>query len=85
MSNSLLVSLFSHLSFVIYFDPHKCCSWSPKTMHEGKPWTGPDQFEDSTGKIHTYKKFEMIYLKSYERERLNSFMVSVLSSIVLIN
>jgi len=54
-------------------------------MHEGKPWTGPDQFEDSTGKIHTYKKFEMIYLKSYERERLNSFMVSVLSSIVLIN
>merc|ERR1712107_553323 len=25
--------------------------WSPKTMHEGKPWTGPDQFEDSTGKL----------------------------------
>eukprot|EP00815_Leptocylindrus_aporus_P011840 CAMPEP_0116057352 /NCGR_PEP_ID=MMETSP0322-20121206/4554_1 /TAXON_ID=163516 /ORGANISM="Leptocylindrus danicus var. apora, Strain B651" /LENGTH=325 /DNA_ID=CAMNT_0003541335 /DNA_START=1260 /DNA_END=2237 /DNA_ORIENTATION=+ len=25
--------------------------WSPKTMHNGKPWTGPDQFEDSTGKL----------------------------------
>jgi len=25
--------------------------WSPKTTHNGKPWTGPDQFEDSTGKI----------------------------------
>eukprot|EP00586_Coscinodiscus_wailesii_P016581 CAMPEP_0172499860 /NCGR_PEP_ID=MMETSP1066-20121228/132009_1 /TAXON_ID=671091 /ORGANISM="Coscinodiscus wailesii, Strain CCMP2513" /LENGTH=315 /DNA_ID=CAMNT_0013273831 /DNA_START=57 /DNA_END=1001 /DNA_ORIENTATION=+ len=25
--------------------------WSPKTTHNGKPWTGPDQFEDSTGQI----------------------------------
>jgi cytochrome c peroxidase len=25
--------------------------WSPKTTHNGKPWTGPDQFEDSTGKL----------------------------------
>lgn len=25
--------------------------WSPKGTHNGKPWTGPDQFEDSTGKL----------------------------------
>lgn len=25
--------------------------WSPKREHEGKPWTGPDQYEDSTGKL----------------------------------
>ena len=25
--------------------------WSPKTTHNGKPWTGPDQYEDSTGKL----------------------------------
>jgi cytochrome c peroxidase len=25
--------------------------WSPKVSHNGKPWTGPDQFEDSTGKL----------------------------------
>lgn|ERR1719203_195983 len=25
--------------------------WSPKTTHNGKPWEGPDQFEDSTGKL----------------------------------
>jgi cytochrome c peroxidase len=25
--------------------------WSPKVTHNGKPWTGPDQFEDSTGKL----------------------------------
>ncbi|KAG7363815.1 hem peroxidase [Nitzschia inconspicua] len=25
--------------------------WSPKMTHNGKPWTGPDQFEDSTGKL----------------------------------
>ena len=25
--------------------------WSPKLTHNGKPWTGPDQFEDSTGKL----------------------------------
>mmetsp|Transcript_13492 Transcript_13492/g.20519 ORF Transcript_13492/g.20519 Transcript_13492/m.20519 type:complete len:296 (-) Transcript_13492:230-1117(-) len=25
--------------------------WSPKASHNGKPWTGPDQFEDSTGKL----------------------------------
>lgn len=25
--------------------------WSPKTTHNGKPWTGPDQFEDRTGNL----------------------------------
>jgi cytochrome c peroxidase len=25
--------------------------WSPKVTHNGKPWTGPDQFEDSTGTL----------------------------------
>ena len=25
--------------------------WTPKTTHNGEPWTGPAQFEDSTGKL----------------------------------
>jgi len=25
--------------------------WSPKVSHNGKPWSGPDQFEDSTGML----------------------------------
>jgi len=25
--------------------------WTPKKMHEGKPWTGPLQYEDKTGAI----------------------------------
>jgi cytochrome c peroxidase len=25
--------------------------WSPKVSHGGKPWTGPDQYEDSTGQL----------------------------------
>lgn len=25
--------------------------WSPKTTHNGKPWTGPDQYEDSSGNL----------------------------------
>lgn len=25
--------------------------WSPKMTHNGKPWTGPDQFEDATGTL----------------------------------
>ena len=25
--------------------------WSPKLSHNGKPWEGPDQFEDATGKL----------------------------------
>jgi hypothetical protein len=25
--------------------------WSPKVTHNGKPWTGPDQFEDASGTL----------------------------------
>jgi cytochrome c peroxidase len=25
--------------------------WSPKLTHNGKPWDGPDQYEDSTGQL----------------------------------
>jgi len=25
--------------------------WAPKMTHNGKPWTGPDQFEDSSGNL----------------------------------
>jgi len=25
--------------------------WSPKTTHNGKPWDGPDQYEDATGNL----------------------------------
>jgi len=25
--------------------------WTPKKVHEGKPWTGPAQFEDKTGEL----------------------------------
>lgn len=25
--------------------------WVPKTMHKGKPWKGPLQYQDSTGKL----------------------------------
>ena len=49
--------------------------WSPKLTHEGKPWTGPDQYEDSTGKLMMlpsdialvqdpeFKKFVELYAK----------------------
>jgi hypothetical protein len=26
-------------------------TWSQKVSHNGKPWTGPDQYEDPTGKL----------------------------------
>ena len=26
-------------------------TWAPKLFHEGKPWTGPDQFEDPSGAL----------------------------------
>ncbi|VEU34085.1 unnamed protein product [Pseudo-nitzschia multistriata] len=53
--------------------------WSPKTMHEGKPWTGPDQFEDSTGKLMmlpvdlmlimepAFKKYVEVYAKDEDK------------------
>lgn len=53
--------------------------WSPKTTHNGKPWTGPDQYEDSTGKLMmlpsdialiadpSFKKYVEIYAKDEDR------------------
>lgn len=53
--------------------------WSPKTTHNGKAWTGPDQFEDSTGSLMmlpsdiilladpAFKKWVMIYAKDEDR------------------
>lgn len=53
--------------------------WSPKLTHNGKPWTGPDQYEDSTGKLMMlpsdmalvadpeFKKFVEIYAKDEVR------------------
>ena len=52
--------------------------WSPKASHNGKPWTGPDQFEDSTGKLMMlpsdiamildpeFKKYVELYAKDEE-------------------
>ena len=48
-------------------------------MHEGKPWTGPDQFEDSTGKLMmlpvdlmlimepAFKKYVEVYAKDEDK------------------
>ena len=33
--------------------------WSPKLTHNGKPWTGPDQYEDSSGQLM------MLYVFTY--------------------
>lgn len=53
--------------------------WSPKTTHNGKPWTGPDQYEDSTGNLMmlpsdialiadpAFKKWVEIYAKDEDR------------------
>lgn len=38
-----------HMYFTFLLPPLP--SWSPKLTHNGKPWAGPDQFEDSTGKL----------------------------------
>jgi len=52
--------------------------WSPKGSHNGKPWEGPDQFEDATGKIMMlpsdmamildpeFKKYVELYAKDEE-------------------
>jgi cytochrome c peroxidase len=52
--------------------------WSPKGSHNGKPWVGPDQFEDATGKIMMlpsdmamildpeFKKYVELYAKDEE-------------------
>jgi len=53
--------------------------WSPKIMHEGKPWTGPDQYEDATGNLMmlpvdmmlimepAFKKYVEIYAKDEDK------------------
>lgn len=53
--------------------------WSPKIEHEGKPWKGPDQFEDSTGKLMmlpvdmmlimepSFKKWVDVYAKDEDK------------------
>lgn len=53
--------------------------WSPKLTHNGKPWTGPDQYEDSTGQLMMlpsdvalvadpeFKKYVEIYAKDEGR------------------
>lgn len=49
--------------------------WSPKMTHNGKPWEGPDQFEDASGQLMMlpsdiflmadpeFKKWVQIYAK----------------------
>jgi len=49
--------------------------WSPKMTHNGKPWTGPDQFENATGELMMlpsdmvlvldpeFKKYVQLYAK----------------------
>jgi cytochrome c peroxidase len=53
--------------------------WSPKMTHNGKPWTGPDQYEDATGKLMMlpsdmalvadpeFKKYVELYAKDEAR------------------
>lgn len=53
--------------------------WSPKVTHNGKPWTGPDQFEDATGALMMlpsdmwliadpdFKKWVEVYAKDEDR------------------
>lgn len=53
--------------------------WSPKTTHNGKPWTGPDQYEDASGNLMmlpsdiilivdpNFKKWVKIYAKDENR------------------
>jgi cytochrome c peroxidase len=53
--------------------------WSPKLTHNGKPWTGPDQFEDATGSLMmlpadiamiadpVFKKWVKVYAKDEDK------------------
>ena len=53
--------------------------WSPKLTHNGKPWTGPDQYEDASGQLMMlpsdmalladpdFKKWVVFYAKDSER------------------
>ena len=40
-----------NVAYTFFIILYISCRWSPKTTHNGKPWTGPDQFEDATGKL----------------------------------
>jgi cytochrome c peroxidase len=53
--------------------------WSPKVTHNGKPWTGPDQYEDASGQLMMlpsdmaliadpeFKKYVELYAKDANR------------------
>jgi cytochrome c peroxidase len=53
--------------------------WSPKVTHNGKPWTGPDQYEDASGNLMMlpsdmalladpeFKKWVELYAKNEDR------------------
>mmetsp|Transcript_11057 Transcript_11057/g.14564 ORF Transcript_11057/g.14564 Transcript_11057/m.14564 type:complete len:329 (-) Transcript_11057:178-1164(-) len=53
--------------------------WSPKLTHNGKPWTGPDQYEDASGQLMMlpsdivlisdpdFKKWVEVYAKDSDR------------------
>lgn len=53
--------------------------WSPKVTHNGKPWTGPDQYEDASGQLMMlpsdiamiadpeFKKWVELYAKDEDR------------------
>jgi len=47
--------------------------WSPKTTHNGKPWTGPDQFEDSTGKLMMLPSDMVLLLDPIFRKHVETF------------
>jgi cytochrome c peroxidase len=53
--------------------------WSPKLTHNGKPWTGPDQYEDASGSLMMlpvdiallaepdFRKWVMLYAKDEDK------------------
>jgi cytochrome c peroxidase len=47
--------------------------WSPKTTHNGKPWTGPDQFEDSTGKLMMLPSDMVLILDPVFKQHVEAF------------
>jgi len=47
--------------------------WSPKTTHNGKPWTGPDQFEDSTGKLMMLPSDMVLILDPLFKKHVEAF------------
>lgn len=75
ISDSIAETTFSNEYFRLLLEER----WSPKTTQKGKPWTGPDQFEDSTGNLMmlqsdmaliadpALKKWVEIYAKDEDR------------------